>query len=186
MNISRMSQRRKRQKSAKPATLNLVSLMDIFTILVFFLMVNSSDVEVLELEANIKLPDSNAQQRPEERLLISVNADDLIVEGTKIASIDALMANESETIPELRDALVHHLEVQGDSSSEASFQGSPTQDPLVKENAVTIMGDRELPYLLLKRIMLTCQRADFTRIALAVNRTTRTDDSGGAVDELHG
>ena len=177
MNISRMNQRRKRQKNSKPATLNLVSLMDIFTILVFFLMVNSSEVEVVELEANIKLPDSTAQQRPEDRLLISVNADDLIVQGTKVASIDALMASESETIPELRAALVHHLEAKTEDSLASTSPGSSSQgasrpDVQLQENAVTILGDRELPYQLLKRIMLTCQRADFTRIALAVNRTT--------------
>lgn len=162
MSISRISQRRKREKNSKPATLNLVSLMDIFTILVFFLMVNSSEVEVIELEANIKLPDSNAQHRPEERLLISVNADDLIVQGIKVASIEALMLQDDETISELNVALVDYqkMKASGDVSND-------TQD-----NAVTIMGDRELPYKLLKRIMLTCQRADYSKIALAVNRTT--------------
>jgi len=223
MNVSRMSQRRKRLKNSRPATLNLVSLMDIFTILVFFLMVNSSEVEVLELEANIKLPDSSALQRPEERLLILVNADDLIVQGTKIASIDTLMMSESETIPELRDALVSHLKMQAEGvldplvkvslDQSSSDQGTANQVSS-NQRAVTIMGDRELPYQLLKRIMLTCQRADFTHIALAVNRATNDQASllgqsaagsrvlaemsvvdlrkfkginrGGAVNELHG
>jgi biopolymer transport protein ExbD len=93
MSIRRMGHRCKREKNGKPATLNLVSLMDIFTMLVFFLMVNSSEVEVIELQANIKLPDSNAQHRPEERLLISVNADDLIVQGIKVASIARRFSN---------------------------------------------------------------------------------------------
>jgi len=209
MNVSRMGQRRKRQKNAKPATLNLVSLMDIFTILVFFLMVNSSDVEVLEMEANIKLPDSNAQQRPEERLLISVNADNLIVQGKTVASVDELLANKAETIPELRAALLDYLNTQS-----ISLKGAASQNASLEGNAVTIMGDRELPYQLLKRIMLTCQNAEFTRIALAVNRTTTEQaalwpqptiedtaqqlapqtgqvaiglaDIGGRVDERHG
>ena len=162
MSIRRIGHRRKREKNGKPATLNLVSLMDIFTILVFFLMVNSSEVEVIELQANIKLPDSNAQHRPEERLLISVNADDLIVQGIKVASIEALMLQDEDTISELKMALAKHqnMKASGDIGAE------------IQDNAVTIMGDRELPYKLLKRIMLTCQRADYSRIALAVNRTT--------------
>ncbi|MGK0261262.1 MAG: biopolymer transport protein ExbD, partial [Candidatus Azotimanducaceae bacterium] len=63
-----MSARRRRSRGrgkGKTATLNLVSLMDIFTILVFFLMVNSSEVEVLQTSSDIKLPDSTSEQRPE-------------------------------------------------------------------------------------------------------------------------
>ncbi len=137
MSATRMNQRRRREKSAKPATLNLVSLMDIFTILVFFLMVNSSDVEVLEIEANIKLPDSSAEQRPEERLVISVNADDLMLQGKKIASIDMLMSDDAETIPVLRSALLNHQLTEKGVNSPSAI--AATQE----SNAVTIMGDRE-------------------------------------------
>ena len=41
-------------------SINLVSMMDIFTILVFFLLVNSSDVEVLPNAKEIVLPTSTA------------------------------------------------------------------------------------------------------------------------------
>ena len=57
----RMEVRHKRHKAA--GTLNLVSLMDIFTILVFFLLVNSSDVEVLPNAKDIQLPESIAEQK---------------------------------------------------------------------------------------------------------------------------
>ena len=67
-------QRRKLQKRGrKTASLNLVSLMDIFTILVFFLMVNSSEVDVIQTNSKIKLPDSTSEQRPENRIVISVS-----------------------------------------------------------------------------------------------------------------
>jgi hypothetical protein len=41
---------------------------------------------------------------------------------------------------------------------------------------VTIMGDRALPYWLLKKVMLTCQRTDFARISLAVNQLPGSTD----------
>ena len=148
--------RQQQKKSRKVATLNLVSLMDIFTILVFFLMVNSSDVEVLETASNIKLPDSSSEQRPENRLVISVNADELIVQGKSIADVGMLGTAENTVIPALKQEL----------DFQAARQGSVPDDGF----QVTIMGDREIPYWLLKQIMLTCQNTAFTRISLAVNR----------------
>ena len=41
---------------------------------------------------------------------------------------------------------------------------------------VTIMGDRELPYWLLKKVMFTCQTTDFARISLAVNKLEISDE----------
>ena len=82
MSKIRHQQRRVAQKKhGKGGALNLVSLMDIFTILVFFLMVNSSEVEVLQTSSKIKLPDSTSEQRPENQLVISISQDDLVLQG---------------------------------------------------------------------------------------------------------
>ena len=149
-------QRRRKQKAGKrSASLNLVSLMDIFTILVFFLMVNSSEVEVLQTASDIKLPDSNSEQKPENRLTISVSADDLVLQGRHVASVAEL-----EHTTNVIAGLQTELEYQASRRSEIPEGGFE----------ITIMGDRELPYWLLKKIMLTCQATDFARISLAVNQ----------------
>ncbi|MCB1691578.1 MAG: biopolymer transporter ExbD [Pseudomonadales bacterium] len=155
-----LAKRRAREEGTRPASLNLVSLMDIFTILVFFLMVNSSDVEVLDTTSAIKLPDSLASERPEERIAIQVSADDVIVQGRKVASVADVMASKDLIIAGLSEEL----------SYQAEKRRTRLAEPSAFEGAVTIMGDRELPYELLKRVMLTCQQASFTHIALAVNR----------------
>lgn len=158
MSMTRL--RRRGQAQKKPATLNLVSLMDIFTILVFFLMVNSSDVEVLETTSDIKLPDSVSETRPEDRLSILLSGEDLIVQGRRIASVAELLAQPGATIVPLAEELAH----------QSTRRRALLAEPEAFSGAVTIMGDRALPYALLKRVMLTCQQNDFTRIALAVNR----------------
>jgi biopolymer transport protein TolR len=158
--MSGMHHQRRRQQQkrrTKAATLNLVSLMDIFTILVFFLMVNSSEVEVLQTTSNIKLPDSTSEQRPEERLVISVTANDVIVQGRKVADVDQLVGGADEVILPLKQELEY----------QAARKGSIPEAGL----PITIMGDRELPYWLLKQIMMTCQSTAFSQISLAVNRT---------------
>ncbi len=164
MTAIRVRQRRAAAAS-RPASLNLVSLMDIFTILVFFLMVNSSEVEVLETTSAIKLPDSIAEQRPEERVSIQVSADDLVVQGRRVASISDIMATDAMVIDGLTQELQH----------QASRRKANLAEPDSFEGAVTIMGDRALPYELLKRVMLTCQQAEFTRIALAVNQVSEAE-----------
>lgn len=163
-----LQQRRSRQKRTRPATLNLVSLMDIFTILVFFLMVNSSDVEVLDTNSAVKLPDSNAEKHPDQRIVISVSTDDLVVQGRKVADVGKVLRSRAPLIAGLKDELDYQAKRRKQRLAGAKFEGR-----------VTIMGDRELPYELLKKIMLTCQQADFTQIALAVNQVTADGASGG-------
>ncbi|HEX7035141.1 MAG TPA: biopolymer transporter ExbD [Pseudomonadales bacterium] len=144
------------QKRARPASLNLVSLMDIFTILVFFLMVNSSEVEVLQTSSKIKLPDSTSEQQPDNRLVISVDRDDVVVQGRPVAKVNDLAVLEGNLIPALQQELAYQAGRRG-----AVPEGG---------HEITIMGDHELPYWLLKKILYTCQSEDFARISLAVNR----------------
>ncbi len=152
LRLRRDLQRRHRQGG----TLNLVSLMDIFTILVFFLLVNSSEVEVLQSSNNIKLPDSMAEQAPENRLIIMVSQEDVLVQGRRVAEIANLRPSDDGLIAGLKDELSHQA-------------GRRRQMP-EGGYEITIMGDREIPYWLLKRIMMTCQETDFAQISLAVNR----------------
>jgi len=153
----RQTRHHKRRKANK---LNLVSLMDIFTILVFFLMVNSSDVQVLESGDSIELPKSNAKSEPKDTLVIHVNNQFLLVQGRKIADVNAVLAQTDNKIAALEAELTH----------QASRQPKLTSKQKVLGRAVTIMGDSEISYKLLKRIMATCSSSDYRDISLAVKR----------------
>ena len=149
--------RRQRQaKKGKVAALNLVSLMDIFTILVFFLMVNSSEVEVLQSNSKIKLPDSTSEKQPKNQLMISVDEQDLVVQGRSVAKIADIEGAEGLLIEGLQSELQYQASRRGEIP-EGGFK-------------VTVMGDKELPYWLLKKILMTCQTADFAQVSLAVNK----------------
>lgn len=162
MSRIRHQQRRVAQKKhGRSGALNLVSLMDIFTILVFFLMVNSSEVEVLQTSSKIKLPDSTSEQRPDNRLVISISQDDLVLQGRAVARIEDLVDPSVAVIDGLK--------------SELEYQASRKADMPEGGFEVTIMGDRELPYWLLKKVMLTCQTTDFAKISLAVNKLQGVD-----------
>lgn len=153
----RMERRHDRGKRAGGA-LNLVSLMDIFTILVFFLLVNSSDVEVLPNAKEIQLPESIAEEKAKETVVILIGDEDIIVQGTPIARVDEVMARKGNDIPELRQALL----AQNDRVLRREAQDD------IAGREVTIMGDKDIPYRLLKKVMATCTESEYGQISLAV------------------
>lgn len=159
MKMSRRARRMDRQhvRHGRGMTLNLVSLMDIFTILVFFLLVNTSDGEILPTHKSVTLPESISEQPPRVTVTLMVNAQDIRLHGRVIASVEDLLQEPGSYSEVLQRALA---EQAGD------LQGSST-DPAGRREA-TIMGDREIPFRLLKKVMATCREAGFNRISLAV------------------
>lgn len=152
----RMDRRHKRYKDSKG--LNLVSLMDIFTILVFFLLVNSSEVEVLPNAKDVQLPESIAEEKAEETVVILVSESEILVQGTPVVTIEEVMAQKENVIEPLKAAL--------QSQNDRVLRKTAEED--IAQRQVTIMGDRDISYSLLKRVMRTCSDADYGRISLAV------------------
>ncbi len=166
----RMEVRHKRHKAA--GALNLVSLMDIFTILVFFLLVNSSDVEVLPNAKDIQLPESIAEQKAKESVVILIGEENIIVQGTPIVKVRDVMRRRGNDIPELRQALL--------SQNDRVLRKEAQDDIAGRE--VTIMGDKDIPYRLLKKVMATCTESEYGKISLAVLQ--KSSDKLGQVGQL--
>jgi len=157
--MSRRAQRmEKHHKRKGVGSLNLISLMDIFTILVFFLLVNSQEVETLPNAKDIQLPESYAEQKARENVVIMVTDEAILVQGKPVVSMADVRSQDGIVIQALEDEL-----------------RSQTENMLLKESIekiedreVTIMGDKELPYSLLKKVMASCTSADYGKISLAV------------------
>jgi len=153
--IQRRAARRVRNTSS--VDLNLVSLIDIFTILIFFLLINTGVADVLPNSKAIKLPESTAEKPPRETVVVMVSANDIIVGGRKVASVSDVIDAESDLIPGLKaelDLLAGRQVIRAENEAQ--------------KRAITIMGDKEIPYRLLRKVMVTCARADFTDVAFAV------------------
>ena len=137
--------------------MNLVSLIDVFTILIFFLLSNSG-VETLPA-ASVHLPESTAKQDPKETLVIVVNATEITVDGLKVADV-APLANAT-------DDLIPGLKAQLDI---VSARPVALAENAAQAHSVTIMGDKDIPYQLLRKVMYTAALADFTNVSFAVNQ----------------
>jgi biopolymer transport protein ExbD len=134
--------------------------MDIFTILVFFLLVNSADVQTLPDPKELELPASQAEQPARESVVIMLNRNEILLQGQPILSLDEAMQVEDENLPRLAGALATQVSQRvTQPTNEEAEEG---------RGEITIMADKNLPFSLLKKVMLTCTQAQFNKISLAV------------------
>jgi biopolymer transport protein ExbD len=145
-------------KRGRPVSLSLVSLMDIFTILVFFLLVNQSEVQSLDVPKDITLPESMAMAKPAETVVVMVTPTEILVQGRAIARVADVDRQPDLVIQSLREA----LKQQTDRYLRATSQAD------VAAREITILGDKAVPYRILKKVMASCTDADYGKLSLAV------------------
>ncbi len=150
---------RRMERSRKKITgLNLTSLMDVFTILVFFLLANSSSSEVVTTPKQIKLPDSVVETKPRETVVILVSPEAVLVQGEEVISMPALLEAKNTAVAEISERL---------ERLEHNVIGISTKG-IVAAREVTILADKKIPFHVLKKIMSTCTASGYGRISLAV------------------
>ena len=153
----RRAERRSRNQSM--VDMNLVSLIDVFTILIFFLLSNSGGVETLPSPKAVKLPESVAQTQPRDTIVIVVSGTEIIVDGRKVAMVADVIDAPDDMIAGLKAELDIHASRQ-----------IIRKDNEAKGKTLTIMGDKDIPYRLLRKIMFTGARANFSDVSFAVRR----------------
>jgi biopolymer transport protein ExbD len=132
--------------------------MDVFTILVFFLLFHASGSEVMEAPKQIKLPDSVVETKPRETVVIMVSPEVVLVQGEAVISTTELLENRIETVSEITERL---------KQLERNIIGISTK-AIVESKEVTILADKIIPFRALKKIMSTCTGSGYGRISLAV------------------
>ena len=157
MRNSRRIKRMQRNR-VKITKMNLTSLMDVFTILVFFLLVNSGSVEVLDAPKEVELPESKVETKPRETVVIFVSPEEVLVQGQPAAIVDDILAAEDGATDRITARLAELKEnVVGPST--LAVAGSLE---------VTILADKSVPFIVIKRIMSTCTSEGYENVSLAV------------------
>ena len=159
---NRMERRHARHKGV--ALLNLTSLMDIFTILVFFLLVNSSNQQTPD-NKDIVLPESSAEMVPNEVLKIEISGRDILVQDVRI---DNVVAENEEGIT-VMPALVEELNFR------ASRSLPVINEEGVAERELMILADRKVPYATIRDVMVSASQTEYTKISFAVLRKAEED-----------
>lgn len=158
MKQNRRIKRMARSSKHKKASLNLVSLMDVFTILVFFLLVNSSSSDVMEPPKNIALPESVVDSKPRETVIVLVTEDNVLVQGDVVMTTAEVIESKDAIMEPIKQRLL---------DQQKKVIGIKTK-VIAQSKEVTVLAHRSLPFKLLKKVMASCTSAGYGKISLAV------------------
>jgi len=144
----------------KITKMNLTSLMDVFTILVFFLLVNSGSVEILDSPKDVTLPESRVETKPRETVVIFVSPEEVLVQGKLVAYVDDILTDKASALDPIAARLA---ELKENVIGTNTLTVSTSQE-------VTILADRSVPFTVIKTIMTTCTSEGFENVSLAVTQ----------------
>ena len=160
MRSSRRLKRMSRNRG-KISKMNLTSLMDVFTILVFFLLVNSGSVEILDAPKEVQLPESHVEAKPRETVVIFISPEEILVQGVSAGLVEDVLTGDQSPLRNVESRLV--------KLSENIIGTSTLAVAATKE--VTILADKSVPFTVVRQIMSTCTGAGYENVSLAVVQT---------------
>lgn len=134
--------------------LNLIPLIDIMSVMVAFLLVYSADVEVVQNSKGVRIPESVAEEKPKQSVVVMITKEQLFVQGELITTVDAIRGRTR--IDALSAVLARPL------------IGSEQVAENLAEREITVIADKSLPYDVVKRVMSTCTSEGYGHISLAV------------------
>jgi biopolymer transport protein ExbD len=158
MKNTRRMKRMARNHKKKIPSMSLTSLMDVFTILVFFLLVNTANGPVLDPPKQITLPDSVTETKPAETAVVVVSNDNVLIQGQPVISLKDVLDSKQEIIPEITNRLKEVKKHVIGISTKA----------IAESSKITILSHKSIPYKVLQKVMTSCTMAGYDEINLAV------------------
>lgn len=156
-----LGKRRKAHKENKgdSAGMMLTSLMDIFIVLVLYLLVNQGTGVELDPPENVILPISGVDTAPRQSVVVVLSDRDVRVQGQSVVSMAEVVASDELEIAPIRQAIER---IKAEAEQRADQTGMHTE--------VTIVADQFVPFKVLKKVMLSSSNAGFGKISFAVNQ----------------
>lgn len=145
-----------RAKPREDAELNLIPLIDIMSVMVAFLLIYSTEVEVVQNSKGIEIPQSTAEVKPQSSVVVMITKEHVFVQGEPVTTIAELQRSTTALVEPLRAVLERPM-LAGDVQA---------QDAASRE--ITVIADKALPFEVVKRVMATCSSSSYGKISLAV------------------
>lgn len=157
-----IQRRLRRARRKRDVFIRLTSLIDVFTILLCFLIRNFSVTpEVTLMAKNLQLPLSTAAQVPEISTIVSATQQSVLMDGEFVDTIQNIDSKKEMLNTKLHEKLIQEKEkfllIARRNPDNIKFQGK-----------IIIQADRRIPYRIIKKILYTCGQAEFGRISLQV------------------
>ena len=153
--LKRLERNNKKGGVIKGLGINLIPMMDVLCVLVFFLLFHSFNSTLPD--AQLALPASIAEKKPKETVAIVVTPELVMVQGEAVTSTPKLFDENVGIVQEIREQLeqLHHA-----LKTDAATAAVSTE--------VTLLADKTIPFKVLKKIMSSCTAAGYGNISLAV------------------
>ncbi|MBD3374937.1 hypothetical protein GF406_07890 [candidate division KSB1 bacterium] len=153
---------RSRRRNRGTFKLRLTSMIDMFTILLVFLLKSySAEGQIVTITKDLRLPESTSQQPPQTTSVISVTLEWILLDGRPVVKIEDTMSNDSIIIPALQEELTRLKSItEGIGSLSLQMRGF--------RGNIAIQADQDITFDLIKRIMVTCGQVGYNDLLLTV------------------
>ncbi len=155
MRESRRLKRMERNNKNHYVRLNLIPMLDVLSVLVFFLLFHSFNGDLPE--QHLALPQSIVETKPRGTVAISVTPDAVLVQGEPVMKTALLYDDRGGTVPEVTDRLAQIQRSMNDTGTRAN-----------ETREITLLADKNIPFNVLKKIMTSCTASGYGKISLAV------------------
>ncbi len=149
------------------AELNLIPLIDIMSVLVAFLLIYTAEVDLVQNAKGVEIPQSTADAKPQQSVVIMITKEDLFVQGEPVAHVADIVRDATGLVEPLRLIL-----------SRPMLATNASADPSSRE--ITVIADKSLPFEVVKKVMATCTATAYGKISLAVIEKGKPAGAGGS------
>ncbi len=179
--------KRRGSKRGVTAILSLTAMVDMFTVLVIFLLQNyNSTGEILYIPKEVVLPKANRVSDLRPAVVVTVSSKEILIDRTQVATFDQVKAMKEWTIPALRDqvrVLLEKAKAETDAKIKNKLKtvvdktlGNEEVDPNAWRR-VTLQADKAIDYLTLKKIMYSIYEAGGGPINFAVAKDVSKENA---------
>lgn len=183
--------KKRKSRRAVTAILSLTAMVDMFTVLVIFLLQNYNTTgEILYIPKEVTLPKAQRVNELKPAVVVTVSAKEVLIDRTSVATFAEVQASTDWVIPNLRDQVRVLLE-KAKADQDAKLQnkirnvvdktvGNEEVDPNAWRK-VTLQADKDMDYLTLKKVMYSIYEAGGGPINFAVAKEA---DNKNATQEV--
>ncbi len=157
------------KKHTGAADILLTPLIDMFVLLVVFLIMNfSATGELVTLSKDIKLPTAVTVKELDRAPIIQISAKTIAVEGYKVGDSDELLKQEDLRVPQLTDKLQEMRKVD-----EMMHPGQPFKGQII------INCDKDVDFKLVRQVMMASAEAGYANFNYAVLKGAEEGEGEG-------
>jgi biopolymer transport protein ExbD len=150
------------------ADLLLTPLIDMFVILVVFLIMNfSATGELVQLSKDIRLPKAETVSELERAPIIQISSNTVAIEGVKVGDSEEILKDPDLRIPGLTDKLQEMRKVD-----EMMHPGQPFRGEII------INCDKDVDFKLVRKVMFAAADAGYSKFNYAVLRANKAAEGG--------